>query len=101
MRSLPPLSVRSLMEVPTPDLVDAPRPGRDGAGGLASSPGPFGPPPDPQPVLAPDALDELASDLPALAAQEANELAVAQARVLVGEPLDLAVQTQQPVRGLS
>ena len=87
-------------EVPAPDVVDALRLGGDGAGGAATSAGPFGPALDPQPMLAPDALHELASHLPAFAAQEAHELAIAQARILVGEPLDRSVQTQRPVGGL-
>ena len=91
MRSLPPLPVRSLAEVPSPNVVDPLGFGRDGAGRVAWSSGPLGPPLDPQPVFAPDALHELASHLPALAAQQVDQLAVAQARVPAGEHLDLSV----------
>ena len=78
-------------EVPSPDVVYCLRSGREGAGRAASSPGPLGPPLDPQAMLTADTLHELATHLPALAAQETNELAVAQTRVLVGARLDRSV----------
>ena len=55
-------------KVPAPDVVDGLRLGRNDPGGLTPSPGPLGPPLNPQPMLAPDARHELASDLPAFAA---------------------------------